>query len=457
VTKLRHALAERQEWVRTIHGYGYRYDGWVEPLDGATGPSPAPIAVPEALPGKPGWQLLRRLGEGGDTWLAECKDTLRVFKLARDAARLTALKREAAVYRLLKAQGADSSIFTVSLRDWNFHAPPYFLEFDYCEQGNLADWLRQQAGALSRVDRLALVANLADQLSALHALGVLHKDLKPANILVRHVTQTPPELALADFGSGGLIDPERLRGIGLTRMGVTVSALDAPGSSGTPVYLAPEVIAGRPWTRQADLYALGVLLYQVLIDDLQRPLAPGWERDIDDPLLCEDIAAACDQSPAHRLTDAAELATRLRQLDARRQRREAERLAAEEAERLRASLVTTRQRRRWQQAVLVSLAAGFAISSILYVDARAARQRAESANQTAQAVTRFLDESLLGAADPYRAGGGHQVTIASVLDTAVRDFAQLERQPDLQLRLGLTLASAYHNLGLESQDRKSVV
>ena len=52
VAKLRTALGERQDWVRTIHGYGYRYDGWVEPLTLPLLPTPAPAAAPDgSLPG----------------------------------------------------------------------------------------------------------------------------------------------------------------------------------------------------------------------------------------------------------------------------------------------------------------------------------------------------------------------------------------------------------------------
>lgn len=460
VSKLRAALGEHEDWLRTIHGYGYRYDGWVEPLAAPVIEAlPARLMAGASLPGRDGWTLFERLGKSGDTWLARhAQEGLRVFKLAHDAARLTALKREATVHRLLSASpDADRQVTAalVPLLDWNFHAVPYFLEFAYCPAGNLADWLGQQHPALPRPQRLALVAQLAEQLSAIHALGVLHKDLKPDNILVTGISADGlPQLALADFGSGGVVDLDRLRNLGITRMGLTVSALDAESGSGTPLYLAPEVIAGKPWTRQADLYALGVLLYQVLVDDLRRPLAPGWERDIDDPLLCEDIAAASDQSLAHRLSDALELARRLRTLEPRRAAREAALRADEESRALRSSLRRSRMRRRWQGAMIAVLLLGLGVSSTMYFKAQASRRLAETASATATAVSDFLDHSVLGAADPYRAGGGRNVTIASVLDKAVEDFSHLDHQPQLQLRLGRTLASAYQNLGLEAQARE---
>src|SRR3546814_11899439 len=90
-----------------------------------------------------------------------------------------------------------------------------------------------------------------------------------------------------------MLDAQRLHALGITRLGFTqtVAALD---TSGTPLYLAPEVLSGQPSTLQSDIYALGVMLYQAVVGDWNRPLAPGWERQVDDELLREDIAAAVD-------------------------------------------------------------------------------------------------------------------------------------------------------------------
>ena len=96
--------------------------------------------------------------------------------------------------------------------------------------------------------------------------------------------------------------------------------------------MAPEVIEGRPATEGSDVYGLGVVLYQMAIGDFSRALAPGWERDIADEVLREDIAACLDGDAARRLASARELATRLRGLERRRAERHARergRVAAE--------------------------------------------------------------------------------------------------------------------------------
>src|SRR2546429_7883258 len=73
---------------------------------------------------------------------------------------------------------------------------------------------------------------------------------------------------------------------------------------------------------RSDVYALGVMLYQLAIGDFRKPILPGWEAGIEDPLIREDIAdAACGDS-ARRLASAAELAERLLALDRRRAERD---------------------------------------------------------------------------------------------------------------------------------------
>jgi TolB-like protein len=94
------------------------------------------------------------------------------------------------------------------------------------------------------------------------------------------------------------------------------------------MYLAPEVLSGHSPKAAADVYALGVMLYQTVVGDFRKPLAPGWEAGVDDPLLREDIADAACGDPARRVHSAAELVDRLRNLDRRRGEREEQAAAA---------------------------------------------------------------------------------------------------------------------------------
>jgi len=274
------------------------------------------------IPGRPGWRLTERRGAGGfgEVWVGEQVKLRqqRAFKFCFDDERLRALKREVTLVRLLRTTLGEREDI-VRFHDLKLDAPPFYLESDLAPHGNLLQWAEKQGGLakIPLTQRLALVARTAIALAAAHSIGVLHKDIKPTNILIFDAADGTPHPRLVDFGIGTLADHGVLAEQGITTAGFTRATL--LHSSGTPTYSPPEFIAGKPYTIQSDIYGLGVLLYQLIITDPTRPLAVGWERDISDPLLREDIALSVDGDPARRLPSAAELADRLQRLESRRE------------------------------------------------------------------------------------------------------------------------------------------
>jgi serine/threonine protein kinase/DNA-binding winged helix-turn-helix (wHTH) protein len=285
-------------------------------------------ALALTVPGRNEWTLLDKLGEGGfgEVWLAgHASGERRVFKFCFDASRLRGLKREATLFQILKDELGDRDDIAKVL-DWNFDEPPYFLESEYTEGGSLADW-GQAAGGITSVPletRLELIAQVAEALAAAHSVGVLHKDVKPQNVLIAEDAEGKPKARLADFGVGIVRDKSILLGRDFTVTGFTEATKDANrNEGGTRLYAAPELLEGRTATTLADIYALGVVLYQVVVGDLERALAPGWERDVADDLLREDIGACVEGRPERRLGNAQVLAERLRSLKQRRTEHEA--------------------------------------------------------------------------------------------------------------------------------------
>ncbi len=120
-----------------------------------------------------------------------------------------------------------------------------YLVMPYLQGGTLVE--RLGAGPLPPATALRWIGELAEALDAAHLRGVLHRDVKPANVLLG----TGDRALLADFGiaksAGG--------GTQLTATGVVI---------GTPTYMAPELAKGQPASRSSDLYALAVLAYEML-------------------------------------------------------------------------------------------------------------------------------------------------------------------------------------------------
>lgn len=339
--------------------------------------------------GRANWVLKEKLGEGGfgEVWLVEHKKTRdkRVYKFCFQADRLRGLKREVVLFRLLKETLGDRDDIARVL-DWNFETPPFFIESEFTEGGDLIDWAAAQGGiaAVPLNVRLKIMAQVAEALAAAHSVGVLHKDIKPSNILITTDSEGAPKARLTDFGIGLVTDRALLAEQGITATGLSETySADNPTSSrsGTRMYMAPELLEGKPTTIQADIYSLGIMLYQVVVGDLRRALGVGWERDVADPILRADIEQCVDRDTHLRLGGATELAVRLRTLEKRRAAIAEEARRRKEAEESLASLERARQRRRLATFAATAATIVLAVTALLYRDSLKQRQRAEEAEE----------------------------------------------------------------------------
>jgi serine/threonine protein kinase/class 3 adenylate cyclase len=301
----------------------------VDPVENTLGWRPA-IGLP--IPDRHGWQLEKKLGEGGfgEVWLGRQDKlrTQRVFKFCFDPDRLRSFKREITLFRLLRDIMGDRDDIA-RLHDVKLDASPYFLESEYTEGGNLADWAATQGGIekVPLATRLDLVARVATALQAAHSAGILHKDIKPTNILVyEDPSSGQPRPRLADFGIGMIIDRSALKAHNITDVGFTLIDSNESSRTGTRMYAPPETLGGKPFTAQGDIFAMGVFLYQMVIGDIERPLATGWDREVHDELLREDIRACVDGNPGRRLHAPEEIAARLNTLPARHNKLKRDRL-----------------------------------------------------------------------------------------------------------------------------------
>ena len=146
-----------------------------------------------------------------------------------------------------------------------------YIVMEYVEGLPLADLIPEGGMPLEQVERYA--AQIAGALAFAHQQGVIHGDLKGSNIIV-----TPEgNIKLLDFGLG-----RRIPRSGMAE--VTSSCLplaEAGATAGTLPYLAPEVLRGSPTSLQSDVWALGVLLYQMATGELPFRGATPFELSVE--------------------------------------------------------------------------------------------------------------------------------------------------------------------------------
>jgi hypothetical protein len=142
------------------------------------------------------------------------------------------------------------------------------------------------------------------------------------------------------------------------------------------------------------VYALGVILYQLVVGDLNRPLVPGWERAVPDPLLCADIALATDGDPARRLGSAGDLAGRVRGLAARHIEVD-QRQAAVAADAAHSMQRRARGRRLWLVASVLAVATVLGVAAMI-------SQKGAIARDTVQEDRALLKSFYAEVMDVYR-------------------------------------------------------
>ena len=147
--------------------------------------------------------------------------------------------------------------------------PPWFYTMPLIEGQDLSSYCRQRR--LSIGQRLRLFRHVCEAIAHAHQHGVIHRDLKPGNILM----EENGEPQILDFGLGELL-------------GTEPDELDRGRVLGSPGYMSPEQAQGYAMDTRTDVYALGAVLYELLTSRL--PVEPG-------PDLRETLRRVCDESP----------------------------------------------------------------------------------------------------------------------------------------------------------------
>jgi non-specific serine/threonine protein kinase len=311
VTRLRSALTgQNSGYIVTTTGQGWSFhsdQGVTHRVSDAPASAPCKLEALQPVPQRSSFTLEERLGQsaGAEVWQARGTGPVpqRVFKFAMDDVRVAYLRQELTQQRrLVRDLGQRRDL--IQVHSWNMEQAPYFVE---CQHGgqDLERWAVQEDRLrnMNVGERVEIFLRIARTVADAHNVGVLHMNLKPGNILIAQ-EWWGRQVRVTDFGGSQMLD-----GAALKR-----ERPAAPGrpAAGTP-YLAPELRAGRCATQQSDVYALAVLLYQMLIGDFCRTFRSGWAGGMDDA-LCERIATAAHPDPASRTPSVQDLIEQLRML-----------------------------------------------------------------------------------------------------------------------------------------------
>jgi len=295
LTALMEELREKQALVAMLGGAGAFARGTSGPLPSAVDPAPeratlslarhrarlssVPAAVPEMSPSPrlagaleagavvaDRFAIIGQLGAGGSGIVYRATDLtlnevvaikmLRPEIVSEDALAREALKQELRLARRVSHRNV------VRTHDFGMSRGVPFITMEYVDGASLAALIAQR-GPLPREVVMALGRQLARALEAAHEQGVVHGDLKPANVLV----STDGLLKVTDFGISVLT---RLRRS--SEPGASVEPPQLAGAVvGTPEYMAPEQLLGEPPGVRTDLYAAGVVLHECLSGESPFP------------------------------------------------------------------------------------------------------------------------------------------------------------------------------------------
>jgi formylglycine-generating enzyme required for sulfatase activity len=281
---------------------------------------PGETALPSA-----DWRLAELLGanEYSETWKAYRGDSpdgpTAVLKFFTEPWAARVLRGESLGLDRVMLHGKHPNV--VPLKQIYLTADPPCLEYDYVPGGNLAgiisDWqmLRRRP---SPAQVAQIVLRLAKTLSYSHRLvpPLLHRALKPANILVQNSTDGRFSFRIADFGCGGVANSHAVRQA-LRDTSAPAKRAAALRGACTALYASPQQLRGADSAARDDVYALGMIWYQLMTADLSsgRPVESRWrdhfaEQGMDASLV--DLLRSClEENPEDRPRDAGALANQL--------------------------------------------------------------------------------------------------------------------------------------------------
>jgi serine/threonine-protein kinase len=444
------ARADREtaERVRALLDAHARSDGILDRPGPGTGERPEGSAGPPERVGP--YRIMEELGRGGmgEVYLARREDAFMrrvALKVVRSGAVSGDVLERFEAERQIMASLSHPNIAQLLDGGVGEDGRPY-LAMEYVEGLPITDFCAREG--LSLDERLALFRKVCAAVEHAHRNLVIHRDLKPSNILVT----MEGEPKLLDFGVARVLHPVQ------PALADYATRPDGPGL--TLDYASPEQLRGEPLTTASDVYALGVLLYELLcgrrpfegvgrgaLDARSGGEAPeppsAWVSDREARRLRGDLDAialtALRPEPGRRYASVGQLSTDIEAF------LEGAPVVARDGGRMyRAGKFVGRHRLEVVAAavVVVSLLAGLGVALGQVSAVRVERDRANEAAARSQATADFL-------VGLYESGslGGDTLSARAMLTRGLEEAGTLADVPEVQARLYRVVGRAYGHLG----------
>ncbi len=422
----------------------------------------ADAGIPSALPSVIGrYRILRLVGEGGMGIVYEAEQeqprrtvALKVIKSGlTDPKLIRRFEQETLALGRLQHPGI-AQIYEAGTAESGFGPQPYFA-MEFIRGQALIEYA--DAHQLNTRQRLDLMAKICDAVHHAHQRGIIHRDLKPGNILVDETGQPK----VLDFGVARATDSDA-RVTRETDLGQLV---------GTLAYMSPEQVLADPLEldTRSDVYALGVILYELLAGRLPYKISPKLHEAVQ-TIREEEPTALRAVSSAYR-GDIETIAGKALEKDRTRRYGSAAELAADIRRYLRDEPIMARPASatyqlkkfaRRHKALVLGVASVFIvlIAGIVVSTREAARANAESA--TSRAISEFLQNDLLAQASAANQARPNtkpdrDLKVRTALDrAAARITGRFDRQPQVEAAIRDTIGKTYLELGLYPEARKQL-
>jgi len=427
--------------------------------------------VVELPPQVGNYRILRKIGEGGMGAVYEAEQDRPRRRVALKAIRpesttpeiIKRFEQELQVLGRLHHPGI-AEIYDAGTVVSARGPQPYFA-MEYIDGETLTTY--SQTHDLTTRQRLALMAKICDAIQHAHQRGVVHRDLKPGNIMVVD-TETSTDgnrpgsstsIDADDVGQPKILDFGVARATGLD-LQVTLQT-DIGQIIGTVPYMSPEQVCADPQQvdTRSDVYALGVIAYELLAGHLPYEV---WRKPIQEAarIISEEEPSRLRTVKRQFRGDVDTIVRKALEKDRERRYQSAEEMAADIRRFLAEQPILARppsaayqlkkfarRNRGLVAGIVVSillLIAGTAVSTWQAVRASRGEKLAAREAEKAQAVSSFLQE-MLAAPDPNV--GGREVRVVDVLDRAEERLEQLSDQPAVEVALRRTLGRTLLGLG----------